>query len=87
MPLQDIKIKKRIPNIILGLLLLVLAMSLGMSYWSYVFYILSALALIFTDQIIKIFLINTEPGHFLVRGYDVKMEVRDKDGNIKSQSK
>lgn len=87
MPIQDIKVKKRISNIILGLVLGLLAIYLSPSCWSYFFYILSALAFTFTDQVVKAFIMNAETGHFSIKDYDVKMEVRDKDGNIKSQSK
>ena len=87
MSIQDIKIKKRIPNIILGLVLGLSAMYLAPSFWSYLFYVLSALAFTFTDQVVKIFIMNAEPAHFSVKGCDVKMEVRDKDENIISQSK
>ena len=87
MSIQDIKIKKRIPNIILGFVLGVLAMYLVPSFWSYIFYILSALAFTFTDQMVKVFIMKAEPTYFSVKGCDVKMEVRDKDGNIISQSK
>ena len=87
MPLQDIKIKKRIPNIVLGLLLGILAMNLTLSYWSYVFYVLSALAFTFTDQVVKSFFVNAETGYFSLKGFDAKMTVRYKDGNIKGQSK
>ena len=87
MSLQDIKIKKRIYNIILGLVLGLLAMYLAPSCWSYFFYVLSALAFIFTDQIVKAYIMNAEIGHFSIKGSNVKMTVRDKDGNIKSQSK
>lgn len=85
MPLQDIKFKKRIPNIIIGLIFGLLAIYLSPCFWSYLFYILSALSFIFTDQVIRTFIINTETGHFSVKDFDVEMEVRDKDGNLKNK--
>lgn len=87
MPIQDIKIKKRFPNVIFGLVLGLLALYLAPSCWSYLLYILSALAFTFTDQIVKAYIINVETGHFSVKGHDVNMYVKDKDGNIISKNK
>jgi hypothetical protein len=87
MPIQDIKIKKRIPNIVLGLALGLLALYLAPTCWSYLAYILSALAFTFTDQIVKAYIINAGTGHFSVKGHDVDMYVKDKDGNIISKDK
>lgn len=86
MPIQDMKIKKRIPNIILGLIFGLLALYFTPSCWSYFFFILSALAFTFTDKVIKAYIINIKTGHYYLNGSDVKMTHKDKDGNIKSQS-
>ena len=85
--MHDFKIKKRIPNIIIGLVFGLLAIYLAPSIWSYLFYVLSALAFTFTDRVVKSFIMNTETGHFIVKGGNVTMEVKDKDGNVISRSK
>ncbi len=87
MPIQDIKIKKRIPNIILGLVLGLLALYSTPSCWSYFLYILSALAFTFADKVVKAYIINAGTGHFYVKGHDVNMYIKDKDGNIISKNK
>ena len=48
---------------------------------------MSALAFTFADQVIKAYKINAGTGHFSVKGHDVNMYVKDKDGNIISKSK
>lgn len=87
MPIQNIKIKKRIPNIIFGLIFGLISLYLAPAYLSYLFFILSALTFTFADQIIKIYIINAGTGHFSVKGQDVNMHVNDKDGNIISKNK
>ncbi len=82
MPLQDFVIKKRILNIIFGLSFGVLANCLHQTLWSYVFYIISVLLLVFTDKIIKKFLLNASTGKFKLRVSPAKIIKRDKNGNI-----
>jgi len=69
---------------ILGLVLGSLAMYLSSSRWSYLLYILSVIAFTFTDQVVKVFMIK-KTEHFSVKDLPVNVEVRDKDGNIKSK--
>jgi len=58
--LADIKIKKRIPNIIAGLFVGLLGIKLSPSIWTYFLYIISAVLFVFADQIIKSFVIDLD---------------------------
>jgi len=79
--LENIQIKKRIPNIIAGLVFGVLAIKLTTSFWSYVFYVISALLFVYADQIIRMFSVKL---HDEIKLKDsVEVVVRDKAGNIK----
>jgi len=81
--MQDFKIRKRIPNIIVGLVFGLLAIRLSPSIWSYIFYIISALLFVYTDQIIKIFSIHLQDKIKLKD--KVEIVVKDKGGNIKDK--
>ena len=81
--MQDFKIKKRIPNIIAGLVFGLLAIKLSPSIWSYIFYIISALLFVYTDQVIKLFSIHLQDEIKLKD--KVETVVKDKDGNIKDK--
>jgi len=81
--MQDLKIKKRIPNIIAGLVFGLLATRLSSSIWSYLFYIISALLFVYTDQVIKTFSIHLQDKIKLKD--EVEIVVKDKDGSIKDK--
>jgi len=81
--MQDFKIKKRIPNIIAGLIFGLLAIRLSPSIWSYLFYSISALLFVYTDQVIKMFSVRLQDK---IKLRDkVEIVVKDKDGNIKDK--
>lgn len=82
--LENIQIKKRVSNIIAGLVFGVLAIKLAPNFWSYVFYVISAFLFVYTDQIIKAFSIKL---HDEIKIKDsVEVILKDKDGNIKKMS-
>ncbi len=83
--MQNLIIKKRIPNIVGGLIFGILAIKLSPSLWSCVFYVISALLFVYTDQIIKKFSISADPGEYKLKGNSVKLIVKDKNGNIKEK--
>jgi len=80
--MQDFKIRKRIPNIITGLIFGILAMKLWPSFYSYVFYVVSVLLFVYTDQIIKKFFLSAGCGKYKLKGNAAKLIVKDKNGNI-----
>ena len=81
--MQDFKIKKRMPNIFFGLLFGLLAIKLSCSFWSYIFYIISALLFVYADQIIKIFSLEFREKIKIKDSIDIVS--KDKDGNIKNK--
>lgn len=85
--MQNINIKKRIPNLVLGLIFGLLAIYLTPSIWAYIFFFLSYLASVFGDRVINIFTLEAKTGKFNLKGSDVNMKVIDKNGNIISKSK
>jgi len=80
--MQDFKIRKRIPNIITGLIFGILAMKLWPSFCSYVFYVVSVLLFVYADQIIKKFSLGADCGKYKLKGNAAKFIVKDKNGNI-----
>ena len=85
--MQSIKIKKRIPNLILGLTFGLVGIYLGQSVWAYVFFFLCWITSVFGDKIVNVFKLKAESGKYNLKGFGAKMKVIDKNGNIISKSK
>lgn len=83
--MPDIQIKKRIPNLIVGLVFGMLAMKVFPSGWAYVFFAFSALSLAFADEIIRVFSLSV---HDTIKiKENIELEIRDSEGNIKGKYK
>ena len=83
--MPNIEIKKRVPNIVTGLIFGMLAIWISPSGWAYPLYVFSTLCFVFADEVIRYLSVDVHDTIKLKEG--LELEIKNSDGSIAGKYK